>query len=276
MSELAVQENNYTMEEIAAQLGAASKSGPTIPTLKMNYEPDDAPLGSFYLKSGANSPVSSHVYATENVRIRAFSNHIQYQHWDEKDLVNKSILLKSQREEARDMLGGFACGMPQFETLMAMSPEERKKYEGMDRYRVIRGLITYTGKTIDGDEVAIENQPFKLETKRKNYGPFWHDVIKRLPNGMNLWDFESILSIDKRKNSYGKTYYVMRFNPQFANPLPMDQMTYDSLAYVTKLVTDENARINQAYKEALNMEREDRKASTIVDKVEQALDADVA
>jgi hypothetical protein len=56
----------------------------------------------------------------------------------------------------------------------------------------------------------------------------------------------------------------------------MDQMTYDSLAYVTKLVTDENARINQAYKEALNIEREVGEAATIVDKVEQALDADVA
>ena len=272
MSELAVQENHYTMEEIAAQLGAASKSGPTIPTLKMNYEPDDAPMGAFFLKTGQD-----HVYATENVRIRAFSNHIQYQHWDDVDgLVNKSLLIKNQREEARDMLGGFMCGMPTYEQSIQMSPEEKEKYKGMDRYRVIRGLITYTGTTSQGQEVSIENQPFKLETKRKNYGPFYHDVMKRLPNGMNLWDFESILSTDKQKNSYGKTFYVMRFNPQFANPLPMDQMTYDSLAYVTKLVTDENARINQAYKEALNIEREVGEAATIVDKVEQALDADVA
>jgi hypothetical protein len=41
-------------------------------------------------------------------------------------------------------------------------------------------------------------------------------------------------------------------------------------------VTDENARINQAYKEAATGHREAVEAATIVDKVEQALDADVA
>lgn len=271
MSELVIQANNLSLEEISAQLGAAStQSGPTIPALKMNYEPEDAPMGAFFLKTDEDR-----VYATENVRIRAFSNHIQYQHWDDEGLVNKSLLIKNQREEARDQLGGVMCGMPTYEESIQMTPEEKEKYKGIDRYRVIRGLITYTGKTSQGKEVTIENQPFKLETKRKNYGPFYHDVMKRLPKGMNLWDFENILSTEKMKNSYGKTFYVMHFNPQFANPISMDQMTYDSLAYVTNLITSENSRIDEMYKAANFVAEEEAEAARIVDAVD-TLQADVA
>lgn len=273
MSELILQENGLSIEEISAQLGAAStQTGPSIPSLAMNYDGENGPMGAFYLKTGQDQ-----AYATEGVKFRAFSNHIQYQHWgDDNSLINKSLMIKNAREEARDQLGGVNCGMPSYDDLMQLDIEQRKKYQGIDRYRVVRGLVSYVGKTSDGREVTIENQPCILSVKRKNYGPFWHDVIKKLPQGMNLWDFESILSKETQTNSHGKKYYVMHFAPQFGSPIPMDQLTYDSLAHVTNLITAENKRIDEMYK-AVSMDIADASASErIADKVQASLDADVA
>ena len=265
MTELVVQENGLSLEEISAQLGASStSSGPSIPALGMNYDGENGPMGAFFLKTGQD-----HVYATENVRFRAFSNHIQFQHWgDDNSLVNKSLLIKNTRDEARDQLGGIMCGMPTYEQSIQMSPEQKDKYKCIDRYRIVRGLVNYTGKTSDGREVTIENQPCILSVKRKNYGPFYHDVLKKLPQGMNLWDFESILSKETLTNSYGKKFYVMRFHPTFNSPIPMDQLTYDSLAHVTNLITSENKRIEEQYREAIEQKEDLAEADRIMDAVD--------
>ena len=269
MTDLVLQDNSLTIEEISAQLGAAStSSGPSIPAVGMNYDGEMGPMGAFYLKTGQDQ-----VYATENVRFRAFSNHIQYQHWGDDGLVNKSLLVKNQREEARDQLGGIMCGMPTYEQSIQMSPQEKEKYKDIDRYRIIRGIINYTGKTSDGREVTIENQPCLMSLKRKNYGPFYHDVMKKMPRGINLWDFENILSKDTQTNSYGKKYYVMHFAPQFGSPIPMDQLTYDSLAHVSGLITAENKRIEESYKEASMQAVDEAEAARIMDEV-NPLEAD--
>ncbi|MDA8968133.1 hypothetical protein N9F49_00720 [bacterium] len=265
MTELVVQENGLSLAEISAQLGAASTStGPSIPDLKMNYDGDNGPMGSFYLKTGQDQ-----AYATEGVRFRAFSNHIQFQHWgDDNSLINKSLLIKNENEEARDQLGGLRCNVPTYDQSIAMSLEEKKKFVGRDKYRIVRGLVNYTGKTSDGREVTIENQPCIFKGKIKNYGPFYHDVIKKLPQGMNLWDFESILSKETLTNSHGKKFYVMRFAPQFGSPIPMDQLTYDSLAHVTNLITSENKRIEEQCREALAQKEDLAEADRIMDAVD--------
>lgn len=272
MTELVVQEGGLTLAEISAKLGASSTStGPSIPELKMNYDGENGPMGSFYLKTGHDQ-----AYATDGVRFRAFSNHIQFQHWGEDNsLINKSLLVVNEKKEARDQLGGFRCNVPTYDQSIAMSLEEKKKFEGRDKYRVVRGLISYTGKTSDGREITIENQPCVLKSKRKNFGPFYYDIVSKLPQGMNLWDFENILSKDTQTNTHGKKYYIMHFAPQFGSPLEMDQITYDSLSYVDNLISEENADIEKHFKEAHTNNVENAQADRI-DTVIQALDADVA
>ena len=107
MTDLVVKEGDLNLAEIASSLGAAQtgKKGPSIPTLKINSQGEDAngvqiPLGAFFL----NTPVGERVYAKEGVRLRALSNHIQYQHWGDEGLINKSILLNYAKDEGRDML----------------------------------------------------------------------------------------------------------------------------------------------------------------------------
>ena len=56
----------------------------------------------------------------------------------------------------------------------------------------------------------------------------------------------------------------------------MDQLTYDSLAHVTNLITSENKDIDEMYK-AVSMDEADAAVSErIADKVQASLDADVA
>ena len=85
---------------------------------------------------------------------------------------------------------------------------------------------------------------------------------------MNLWDFDSILSKDTLTNSYGKKFYVMRFAPQFGSPITMDQLTYDSLAHVTNLITSENKKINEMYRDARSEKDDQEEAVRIMDAVD--------
>ena len=276
MTDLALKENGLSIEAMAEALGAANNNkdrGPSIGGLKINSFGEDAkgeqiPLGAFFLNNQ-----EPRVYAKDGVRFRAFSNHIQYQHWDDGKLLNKSLLVLNQKAQARDQLGGEMCGMPTYDQSIAMSPQEREKFIGRDRYRIVRGVVSYTGTTAKGEEVTIENEPCVLSLKRKNYGPFYHDVTNRLPSGVNLWDFESVLTADKLKTPKGASYYVMRFSPQFDNLLEMDQMTNDSLKHVFGLVASENKRIDESYRASGLLAADETYQDEMMDAVE-TLEAD--
>tara|TARA_B100000941_G_C28504456_1_gene556390 strand:+ start:867 stop:1703 length:837 start_codon:yes stop_codon:yes gene_type:complete len=267
MSEL-VQSNGFSLAEISKKLGAAGNKSPSIPTLKINSFGEDAdgnqiPLGAFFL----NTP-EDRVYAKEGVKLRAFSNNIQFQHWENGKLINKSLLVEKASDEARDQLGGINCGLPSFEVQQAMSPQEREKFNGIDRYRIIRGIVSYTGKTAQGKEVTIEDQPCVLSLKRKNYGPFYHDVINKMRRDTNLWDFESILRAEKRKSPKGASYYVMHFSPQLKNLITWDEKAEESIQYVFGLLQAENARIEESYKNALKANQEEEEYAEAYDAVE--------
>ncbi len=277
MTNLVVKEGDLNLADIASALGAAQtgKKGPSIPALKINSQGEDAngvqiPLGAFFL----NTPVEERVYAKDNVRFRALSNHIQYQHWGEEGLINKSILLQYAKDEGRDMLGGYNCNMPTYEQSKDFTEEQRKKYIGIDRYRIVRGVVSYTGKTASGEERTIENQPCVLSLKRKNYGPFYHDVLNRMGDRM-IWDFESILKAEKQSSPKGATYYVMHFQPQFGEPFEMSQVLYDSIQAVAGLVAGENSRIEEAWKKINLDHAEAMIEEKLVDTLEE-LEADVA
>jgi len=269
MTELMTKENNLSIEELSAQLGASStSSGPSIPALGMNYDGENGPMGAFFLKMGKDGNCQDNVYATENVKFRALSSHIQWQHWQEKELINKTILVNNMRDEARDQLGGIRCGLPEYEDYWKLSEDARKKYEGIDKYRVVRGLVSYTGKTPDGREVTIENHPCVFSGKRKNYGSFYNDIVSKMPKGINLWDFENILSKETKTNAYKKKFYVTRFSPQFGTPIPLDQLTYDSLSYVSNLISTENKRIEDMHKNAVSEKDDAEEADRIMDAVD--------
>lgn len=256
MTDLIIKEDQMSVAEMADALGASVSSKEKFsvdPMLKHNYVGENGPMGSFFVKMPKDQ---DNVYALEGVKFRAFSSHVQWIHWGDNEVINQSTLVLSKNTptgkltEARDMLGGLNCSLPDYDEYWALSEEERLKLAGRDYYRVVRGLVSYTGKKPSGEEQTIKNQPCIFKGKRKNYGSFWSDFVSKMPAGSNIWDFESTLVKETLAGKGKKNYYITRFEPDFSSPLAMDQMTYDSLSYVSKAIKDENERTEKQYKEA--------------------------
>ena len=268
MSDIIPAEGGMTPDELADMLGAAdAPQSVKIPTLKINSQGEDKdgnqiPLGAFFLNID-----EERVYAKDGVVLHALSNHVQYMHWDDGRLVNKSRLIINKRDEARDQLGGTMCGMPTYEQSIQMTPEQRKEYEGRDRYRVIRGLVSYTGKTASGEERTIENEPVILSLKRKNYGPFYHDVIKRIPSDTKFFNYRLALTADKQTTDKGAKYYIMRFSPDLQNKVTLDQKLYDSMNAVAGMVKAENERIDKSYFDAIARKADEAEQDRIMKEV---------
>ena len=159
------------------------------------------------------------------------------------------------------------CGMPTYEQSIQMTPEQRKEYEGRDRYRVIRGLVSYTGKTASGEERTIENEPVIMSLKRKNYGPFYHDVIKRIPSDGKFFNYRLALTADKQTTDKGAKYYIMRFSPDLQNKVTLDQKLYDSMTAVAGMVKAENERIDKSYFDAIARKADEVEQDRIMEEV---------
>ena len=275
--QIALQETNLSNNEIADVLGASSSGGTAtkIPTLAINYDPDFK-MGGIYLKYASESP--DNIHATSEVRFRAFSSHVQWQHWGESGLINKSTLVKyknnrGKQTEARDQLGGVCCGLPDYDTFWALTQPERDALSGRDCYRIVRGLISFTGKSADGTEHVVENQPVIFKGKGRNYGAFTPEVSNKVPDGKNLWDFESILSVEQKINVHKKKYWVMHFDYQLGNQLVMDQSIEDTRNHILELVVGENRRVEEKYKEATMQAIDEAEQDRIMDEV-NTLEAD--
>ena len=211
MNEL-TQIDSSELAELAEILGTEVPSGSNksalvrVPELKINAKSRNKntkkpiPEGSFYL-TGTDNPVYS-----ETVSFRPLASHVQYFHWDEVDgkrkLINKSLAVKNPyKDEARDLLGGIACGMPSWDARKEMEYDEAKKWRAM-QHRVIRGVVSYTGKTEDGEEVTVENQPCIMFHKNSNYGGFYNEFIKKLPQGSQIYNYAAELTSSYNENGF--------------------------------------------------------------------------
>ena len=263
MNELATV-NQAELADLAAELGAKSSAsnGPRMPMLRINRAFEDAdgrelPRGHIFL-SGEKP-----VYATE-VKFRPLSHHFQYSKYDAA--ANKYTCTSRQisdwSEEARDTQGTIRCGKPDGKTMQTLSADERSKYRDVKLARLVRGVVSYTGKTIDGEEVTIENQPCLLKLTGQNnfqsgsgdrpYAPFEEQFKRRIPKGYDMWNFEVTLTTKKNKNATGDiVWYTFEYAFDPTSPLPVTQEIFDSVKAVADLVRAENKQVDDAYMSAI-------------------------
>jgi len=240
---------------LAALMGAdpaAERDANRVPMLKTNTDLEDnmgrsLPHGAFYLK-GHGEPV----YAT-SVKIRVLAHHFQYIDYDpeQKKVANKTLLVTSFQQELRDMKGGIRCGRPDGKVWREMDADARKKYGNITCFRQLRCLVSYTGKTADGEEKTVENVPAILLLKGANFMAFDEEVVRQIPSGRRLWDFWIDVTAEKKKNG-SVIYYVMHYKPDFATPAPLDQTTAETIEHFALLISEENKKIDEAYNKALN------------------------
>ena len=258
--------NPAEQAKLAAILGASQDAGADrMPVLKVNTKRRDAegkkiPEGHFVV-TGTDEAV----YA-DKVSIRVLSQMFQWMHFDQeaKKLTNKTILIPSFRVEPIDMKGGVRCGKPASKVFRELSKAEQKKYDDITCYRQLRVLVSYTGKTADGAEVTVSNQPAILMLKGSNFSPFEDEVVKRLPKGKNLYDFNITLSTSEHENG-SVTYYIIHFEPDLYNPLALDRDTIDTMYHIVDMIEVENRKVREAYDRSLRQSNASDAAMDAID-----------
>ena len=233
-----------------------------VPELVINSKSRDKetkkpiPEGSFYLKN-----MDQKVFA-ESVTFRPLASHIQYFKWDEIDgkrtLVNKSMAVARPSDDALDMQGTIACGMPPWEELKEMDYAEAKEYKQM-RNRVTRGLVSYSGKTMNGEEVTIENQPCIMFHKNSTYGGFWNGFMSKLPKGKKIYEYQATMEADYNENG-SVIWYTPTYSVDLSNPLPVTQEIFDTMKVFAETIKRENEAIREAYWNARNEDMKDQAA----------------
>lgn len=247
--------DNSALQEMDALLGTEVKGGGgsssivRVPELVINARSRDKdtkkaiPEGSYYLKN-----MDKKVYS-ETVTFRPLASHIQYFKWDEVDgvrkLVNKSIAITRPTEEARDMRGGIACGTPSWEVLKEMDYADAKVYKAM-RHRVTRGLVSYTGNTMDGEEVTIFNQPCIMFHKNSTYGGFWNGFMSKLPRGQKIYEYQCTMGAEYNENG-SVVWYTPTYDVDLSTRLPVTKEIFDTMQVFAETIKAENRQIDDAY-----------------------------
>ena len=280
MSELTVV-SSAEERELAMFLGAAPDAdtqggGIRIPLLKINLDDEDdngkeLPKGEFYLTNQDTS-----VYA-KKVSIRPLAEMFQYSEYDPlaNKLANRTIIAPSLREELIDEKGTVRCGKPLGKVLKE-NPELAEKYKNITCFRLVYCLVSYDGKAADGTSVKVENAPALLRLKGSNFGPFDDEVRKRIPRGQNLWNFWVNVSATRKKNG-SVVYYVLGFEPELGNPVPVDGPTFDTIKVIRDLINKDNESVRSKHMAALRNRNTTADAEDVMDYVEasmNALDAD--
>lgn len=265
------------MQDLAAILGTAVSGGESsvvrVPELRINAKSVNKntkkaiPQGSFYLKNSDKA-----AYA-ESVTFRPLASHVQFFNWDDVDgqrtLVNKSIaVLNPYKDEARDMRGSIACGMPSWDDRKEMPYEIAKKWRAM-QHRLVRGLVSYTGKTEDGEEVFFDNEPCIMFHKNSTYGGFYNDFVKKIPKGHHLYNYEAKLTSEYNENG-SVVWYTFNYEPDLSNMLPFTKLVHDTSIVFADSIRSENKYIDSQYMKAITEGSIDGSAMKALD----SLDAD--
>lgn len=246
------------LQELQAELGTQIKGGGEssivkVPELKINARSKDKqtkksiPEGHFFLNG------TDKIAYAESVMFRPLCSHIQYFHWDEVDgqrkLLNKSIPIINSKQEANDMLGTIACGMPSWEDRKQLERAEQNKWRSM-QHRITRGLVNYTGKTADGEEVVYENQPCIMFHKNSNYSGFWNQFMRKLPRGKNLYEYQARLTSEYQENG-SVTWYTFNYEPDLSNPLPITTDIFQTMQVFNDSIKAEKKQVMDAYLKAI-------------------------
>ena len=254
---------------LSGELGvkAQKSSSVRIPVLKINRAVEDEngkelPRGKIFLTG--DKPA----YA-DSVTFRPLSHHFQYSRYDAQskrfDCWTRQI--GDWSEELRDTKGTIRCGRPDGKAMRNMTRDQKQRFKDVKLSRLVRGLVSFTGTTVDGEEVTYENQPCMLKLTGQNnyqsgsgdkpYAPFEAQVRDHVPTGYELWNYELTLTTKKHRNDDGSViWYTFEYAFDPKDPKQVTKEIYDSIISVRDIVREENAKVDAAYMAAIRGERD--------------------
>ena len=243
--------NEQIMQAIGQDDG--SSAGTNIPRLSINRSPEDddgnqLPVGHFCTY---DSNVGQNVFA-KPVTLRPFISAMQYMHddADKQEYVNRSIIFKSWREEAIDILGGTKCGKIPFKERSNITPEEMERQRTIRCYKLVYGLLSFSnGKTSQGNDHILENIPVLYRVTGTAFSPVTSalDLLKKRKKLM----FNCTFSLDtKRQKKGGNVFYVPDISVNADANLQLSDTDMDTLKVFQESIDVENKEVIDLYNSA--------------------------
>ena len=238
-----------------------SNAGTNIPRLSINRTPEDddgnqLPVGHFYTY---DSNVGQNVYG-KPITFRPFISAMQYMHYDadKGEYVNRSIIFKSWKEEAIDILGGTRCGKIPFKDRSTLTPQELEQQRTIRCYKLVYGLLSFNnGKTAQGNAHNVENLPALYRVTGTAFSPV-SAALDQLKKRKKLM-FNCTFTIDtKRQKKGGNVFYVPEIGVNAEENLQLSDMDMETLKVFQDSINTENAEIIAGYNKAKNSKSMDK------------------
>ena len=262
-------------EQIMEAIGQddGSSMGTNIPRLSINRTPEDddgnqLPVGHF---STYDSSVGQNVYG-KPITFRPFISAMQYMHYDadKGEYVNRSIIFKSWKEEAIDILGGTRCGKIPFKDRSTLTPQELERQRTIRCYKLVYGLLSFNnGKTAQGNAHNVENLPALYRVTGTAFSPV-SAALDQLKKRKKLM-FNCTFTIDtKRQKKGGNVFYVPEIGVNAEENLQLSDMDMETLKVFQDSINEENTEVIAAYNKAKNSK------SNVKDKIDAEIVEDVS
>ena len=239
-------------EQIMQAIGQddGSNLGTNIPRLAINRTPEDddgnqLPVGHFYTY---DSNVGQNVFG-KPVTFRPFISAMQYMHYDavKGEYINRSIIFKSWKEEAIDILGGTRCGKISFKERSNLTPEQQEQQRTIRCYKLVYGLLSFkNGKTAQGKEHSVENLPVLYRVTGTAFSPV-SAALDQLKKRKKLM-FNTLLNIDtKRQKKGSNVFYVPEISVNADANLQLSDTDMDTLKVFQESIDAENLEVAGLY-----------------------------
>ena len=247
--------NNMSDEQIMQAIGQddGSSLGTNIPRLSINRTPEDddgnqLPVGYF---STYDPGVGQNVYG-KPITFRPFISAMQYMHYDadKGEYVNRSIIFKSWKEEAIDILGGTRCGKIPFKDRSTLTPEQLEQQRTIRCYKLVYGLLSFkNGKTAQGHAHNVENLPVLYRVTGTAFSPV-SAALDQLKKKRKLM-FNCTFSLNtKRQKKGGNVFYVPEIGVNSDKNLKLSDADMETIKVFQDTIDVENKEIVDLYNSA--------------------------
>ena len=261
-------------EQIMQAIGQddGSNLGNNIPRLAINRTPEDddgnqLPVGHFYTY---DSNIGQNVFG-KPVTLRPFISAMQYMHYDAEkgEYINRSIIFKSWKDEAIDILGGTKCGKIPFKERANLTPEQLEQQRTIRCYKLVYGLLSFNnGKTAQGNAHNVENLPILYRVTGTAFSPV-SAALDQLKKRKKLM-FNCTFTLDtKRQKKGGNVFYVPEIQVNAEENLQLSDMDMETLKVFQDSINEENDEVIAAYNKAKSskLNGEDRIDAEVVEEV---------
>ena len=255
MSDELVNIKGMSDEQIMQAIGQddGSSAGTNIPRLAINRTPEDddgnqLPVGHFYTYDSA---VGQNVYA-KPATLRPFISAMQYMHYDadKGEYVNRSIIFKSWKDEAIDILGGTKCGKIPFKERANLTPAQLEQQRTIRCYKLVYGLLSFKdGKTANGNAHNVENLPVLYRVTGTAFSPV-SAALDQLKKRKKLM-FNCSFSLEtKRQKKGGNVFYVPEITVNADANLQLSDADMETLKVFQESIDIENKEVIDLYNSA--------------------------